>query len=157
MIQRIQSVYLFLSMLLLSSLLSGIKIVSFSNDESESVLNVFGLFLTDEKGEPSHPEMAFPYYFFIILLILFHALTLLRFKKLKSQLKLAQYTFLAYTLLGLFLVLFALLGNSVALEDSTMTPGLGLILFVAGIPFTFLAVKAIKKDKSLIDSVDRIR
>jgi hypothetical protein len=157
MIQRIQSVYLFLSMLLLSVLLSGIEIVSFSNGESESVFSVFGLFWLDRKSGILHPDLAFPYYFFVILLILFHALTLFRFKKLKSQLKLAQYTFLAYVILGLVLLIYALVGNELLLEGSIMKPGVGLFMFLAGIPCTFLAVRSIKKDKSLIDSVDRIR
>ena len=157
MIQRIQSVYLFLSMLFLSVLLSGIAIVSFSNGESESVFSIFGLFRLDRESGFLHPDMAFPYYFFVILLILFHALTLFRFKKLKSQLKLAQYTFLVYVILGLALLIFALVGNEMALEGSTMKPASGLFLFLGGIPFTFLAVRSIKKDKSSVDSIDRIR
>ena len=35
--------------------------------------------------------------------------------------------------------------------------GLGFILFIAGFPFTFLANLGIKRDKRLLDSLDRLR
>jgi hypothetical protein len=83
--------------------------------------------------------------------------TIFSFKKIKTQLKWAQYAFLIYVLLGFSLLIFWLTGSEWALPSSIVIPGPGLFLFLGGIPFSFLAVKGIKKDKALLDSVDRIR
>ena len=42
-------------------------------------------------------------------------------------------------------------------ETTSRENGLGLFLFVAGFPFTFLANTGIKRDKELISSLDRLR
>jgi hypothetical protein len=157
MIQRIQSLYLLASILLLSSLLSGVTVLSFVSGETNSKFNVFGLFWRSKNEEIYKPDLSFPFYIILIFLLLIQLATLLNYKKLKTQLKWAQYGFLIYVVLGLALLIFFLAGSDLALPASTATPGFGLFLFLAGIPFTFLAVKAIKKDKALIDSVDRIR
>ncbi len=89
--------------------------------------------------------------------MLMHLATIFNFKKLKKQLKWAQYSFLIYVISGLALLIFWLAGGEMFDAGLTVTPAIGLFLFIAGIPFSFLAVKAIKKDKALIDSSDRIR
>ena len=35
--------------------------------------------------------------------------------------------------------------------------GLGYIFFIAGLPFSFLALIGVKKDKNLLDSLNRLR
>jgi len=157
MIQRIQSLYLLVSILLVSSLLSGITILSFISGDVTSKFNVFGLFWKNKSDEIYKPDVSFPFYVILILLILMQLATLFNFKKLKSQLKWSQYGFLLHVLTGLALLIFYFVGADWALPESTATPQIGLLLYLAGIPFSFLAVKAIKKDKALIDSVDRIR
>ncbi len=157
MIQRIQSLYLFVSILLLSALLSGVAILSFTSEETDSKFSVFGLFWKNKNEEIFKPDLSFPFYAILILLILLQLSTLFQFKKLKTQLKWAQYSFMLHVLLGLSLLIFWLAGAELALPSSRVTPEIGLFLFLGGIPFSFLAVKAIKKDKALIDSVDRIR
>lgn len=157
MIQRIQSIYLFLSVLSLGALLSGVTILNFSAPDISNIFNVFGLFRKNNADALYKPDLVFPYYILIILLILMHLATMFNFKKLKKQLKWAQYSFLIYVISGLALLIFWLAGGEMLSESITVTPDIGLFLFIAGIPFSFLAVKAIKKDKALIDSSDRIR
>ena len=157
MIQRIQSLYLFISIFMLSTLLSGVSILSFASPEADSKFSVFGLFWKVKTEETFNPDMTFPYYMILIGLIMMQLITLFSFKKLKMQLKWSQFSFLSYVILGLALLVFYYLGSDWALPNSTASPGIGLILFLCGIPFSYLAVNAIKKDKALIDSVDRIR
>ena len=42
-------------------------------------------------------------------------------------------------------------------ETASREMGLGFLLFVVGFPFTFLANTGIKRDKKLLDSLDRLR
>jgi pilus assembly protein TadC len=80
------------------------------------------------------------------------------YKNLKRQVNLAKYTFLIYTILSLALLIYSILAGEQIFSETIKTHfGIGYFLFLAGLPLTFLALKAIKKDKSLIDSVDRIR
>lgn len=157
MIQRIQTIYLFLSVLSLGALLSGVTILNFSSPDTSNIFNVFGLFWKSNADAVYKPDLVFPYYILIILLMLMHLATIFNFKKLKKQLKWSQYSFLIYVISGLALLIFWLAGGEMLSESLTVTPDIGLFLFIAGIPFSFLAVKAIKKDKALIDSSDRIR
>ncbi|MCE2710952.1 MAG: DUF4293 domain-containing protein [Cryomorphaceae bacterium] len=157
MIQRIQTIYLFLSVLSLGALLSGVTILNFSSPETSCIFNVFGLFWKNNGDALYEPDLLFPYYILLILLMLMHLATIFNFKKLKKQLKWAQYSFLIYVISGLALLIFWLAGGEMFDAGLTVTPAIGLFLFIAGIPFSFLAVKAIKKDKALIDSSDRIR
>ena len=157
MIQRIQSIYLFISVLFLGSLLTGLTILNFSTVETSSKFNVFGLFWKNNADVSHKPDLTLPYYILLLVLILMHLVTILNFKRLKNQLKLAQYSFLFYVICGLALLIFWLAGSELVFNDVKVTPGIGMFLFLGGIPFSFLAVKAIKKDKALIDSVDRIR
>ena len=131
--------------------------LSFVSGDTHSKFTVFGLFWKNKNEEIYKSDLSFPFYIILIFLVLIELAALLNYKKLKAQLKWAQYGFLIYVVLGLALLIFFLAGSDLALPASTATPGVGLFLFLTGIPFTFLAVKAIKKDKALIDSVDRIR
>jgi hypothetical protein len=101
--------------------------------------------------------MAFPFYILDIILVVMHAFVLFPHKKIKVKLKWAQYSFLIYVLSGLGLLIFMLTGSELALQGSAVSPKAGLFLFLAGIPLSYLAVKSVKKDKALVDSVDRIR
>ena len=157
MIQRIQSFYLIIVLVPLVILLTGPAIVTFSNAQTSILFDVFGLFSTSEKDNALKPILVFPFYLLDMALILMHAITLIKYKKLKSQLKWAQYGFLFYVIMAFALLTFVLVGGELVIAEPIISPHIGLFLFLAGIPFTFLAVQAIKKDKELVDSIDRIR
>lgn len=161
MIQRIQSIYLAVAIILLSVLSTGVTILEFAGKESVSKFSTFGLYWTNDIAKnptSEHADFAFPFYIVSILLVLMLFVTLMGYKNLKRQLNLAKYTFLVYTLLSLALVIYSILAGEHLFSETVKTHfGIGYFLFLAGLPLTFLALKAIKKDKSLIDSVDRIR
>jgi hypothetical protein len=157
MIQRLQSLYLLTSIILLSSLLSGVNLFHINSNEKLGELNVYGLVFNCKEQACVSQTIFQPFFVIPLVLIVVQLITLVKFKKLRIQLKWAQYNFLIYVLLGLISLIFWLVGADLMPQLALVTPGTGIFLFLTGIPFSFLAVKAIKKDKALIDSSDRIR
>ena len=59
---------------------------------------------------------------------------------------------------GNCLLIYSSLGKGMYFEDgATQELGLGYLFFIAGLPFSFLALIGVKKDKNLLDSLDRLR
>lgn len=80
------------------------------------------------------------------------------FKNLNRQFKLGRIIFGIYFLMLLSIIALAVFGNHLLdVETTGREMGLGFFLFVIGFPFTFLANTGIKRDKKLLESVDRIR
>lgn len=80
------------------------------------------------------------------------------YKNLTRQFKLARTIFFIYLLLIVSLVIFAIMGGGMlSAEETKRELGLGFFLFVLGFPFCFLAQLGIKRDKKLLDSLNRLR
>jgi hypothetical protein len=80
------------------------------------------------------------------------------YKNLTRQFKLARTIFFIYLLLIVSLVIFAIIGGGMLSADETKRElGLGFFFFVLGFPFCFLAQLGIKRDKKLLDSLNRLR
>lgn len=157
MIQRIQTVYLALAIILLSTVAVGLDLFSFVTDSSRFVFSSYGVAEYDLNGnliEHKH----YPIYVGLIALILLAFICLMSFKDLKRQFKLGRTVFYLYFLMIISLLCLSIFGDSIlGLEEATRKLSLGFYLFVAGFPFTFLANTGIKRDKRLLDSVDRLR
>lgn len=81
---------------------------------------------------------------------------MMSYKNLKKQFRLARIVALIY-LVGLVALLLAgslglLVKGAVAIQL-----GLGYYICVVGLPFSYFAFKGIKKDKDLLESLDRLR
>jgi hypothetical protein len=157
MIQRLQTLYLSVSILFLSTLLSGFTLIRFTSKELSVEMNAFGTTFSDAANHSKHSEQTIPFFIALVGLIALHFVSLITFKKLKTQLRLAKIACVAYIFFATALLIVYAIGEDIILMDSKAIPGVGFFVFLSGIPFSFLAVKAIKKDKALIDSVDRIR
>ncbi|MCT4562203.1 MAG: DUF4293 domain-containing protein [Crocinitomicaceae bacterium] len=158
MIQRVQSIYLGICILLLLSLFFGVEVVTFSSEAMTYQLSA----IKTTKIDPTTGEtLSSSFHFGIAIigvLLLSAVATLLQFKNLKKQFKLGRSLFFTYFVILLFATLFISLGgNWIDGEVTTREIGLGFLLFVAGFPFTFLANIGIKRDRSLLDSLDRLR
>ena len=133
MIQRIQSLYIFLYIIIKCFLLYM----------SLTYKSLYHFFINKVDLLSS----------VLILLIIFSIVTLLSFKKRKTQIKLTY--FLIMTQL-LFMILISILAymevNSLIFLENYQT-----ILFVIGLLLLLLCLRGIKKDQNLIDSIDRIR
>lgn len=158
MIQRIQSVYLFLVIILLSLVTFGAEIFTFISNETSYRFSSYGIHAYDIASGDLVSSNSYPFYLSLSGLILLAFLTLMSYKNLKRQLKLARITFYIYLLLVIGLLIFSAIGGKyIATDIIKRELGLGYFLFIAGLPFAFLANIGIKRDKNLIDSLNRLR
>ncbi|MCB0458237.1 MAG: DUF4293 domain-containing protein [Flavobacteriaceae bacterium] len=136
MLQRIQTVYMILSILAM-----GVLYVWFPE-----VKDTTGI-LVIEKKEP------------LVLVLLFAPviitlISIFNFKKRKGQFVLNRLSILLnFVLLGVFVA------RSLKVSGETLVSmkGIGVLLPIISIVFLVLANKAIKRDEDLVKSVDRLR
>lgn len=142
MIQRIQSIYLTIVIVLSAILPFVFKLWKNSNKE------VFALNLFSELTLLSK---LVPVFFFLSALIA--AIAIFKFKKRQLQFVLVRIIILINLfLLGILIYLSLTLPGEASSEK-----GIGMFLPIVVILFAFLANKAIKKDEDLVKSVDRLR
>ena len=150
MIQRIQHLYFGFVIINLSILLSGLEIGTYQAKELPHQFTIYGFF------QGKDVVWGFPFYLVIIALVALLIFAISKFKKLSLQLKLIKFTFLFYLLfvVGITaLFLFKLMPN---VPDS-VSFGLGYYLLIIGLPFTYLGLRGIIRDKNLLDSYNRLR
>ena len=150
MIQRIQHLYFGFVIINLSILLSGIQLCAYEAIGMPHQLNAFDI----RNGK--EVVMLFPLYIVVILLMLLFIAIISQYKKLKLQIKLAKITFLCYLffVLGITAVFIAgWLPNA----PSNLPLGFGYYLLILGLPFTYLGLRGIQRDKNLLDSYNRLR
>jgi len=159
MIQRIQTVYLSIVIILLSIVTFGTNLFSFVNEHSRFVFNSFGIQQLSEN-EPSNVQIVknFPIYIGLMALIFLAFITLMSYKNLNRQFKLGRTVFGIYFLMLVSMVLLSVFGDKLLdVETTSRELGLGFFLFVVGFPFSFMANTGIKRDKKLLESLDRLR
>ncbi|MDB4496098.1 DUF4293 domain-containing protein [Flavobacteriaceae bacterium] len=142
MIQRIQSIYLTIVIVLSAILPFVFKLWKNSNKE---------VFALDLFSELTLLSKLVPVFFFLSALIA--AIAFFKFKKRQLQFVLVRIIILINLfLLGILIYLSLTLPGEVSSEK-----GIGMFLPIVVILFAFLANKAIKKDEDLVKSVDRLR
>src|SRR5690606_2624404 len=136
MVQRIQTVYL-----LISALIMGALFVWFP-----TILSDDGIVIID-RSEPL-------VFWLIFLSIIFTVISILSFKKRQTQFVLNRLNIISnFVLLGVFVY------RSLTLSGETLVSekGIGVFIPIISIVFLVLANKAIKRDEDLVKSVDRLR
>ncbi len=136
MLQRIQTVYL-----IVSALIMGALYIWFPAVRNEAGVAVI------ERSEP----LVFGLIFVSIALVV---VSILSFKKRQLQFVLNRLNIiLNFVLLGVFVY------RSLSLSGETLVSekGIGVLFPVISIVFLVLANKAIKRDEDLVKSVDRLR
>lgn len=136
MLQRIQTVYLLISALIMGALYLWFPLVQ---DEAGAIVI--------ERSEP----LVFGLIFASIVLAV---ISILSFKKRQLQFVLNRLNIISnFVLLGVFVY------RSLTLSGETLVSekGIGVLLPIISIVFLVLANKAIKKDEDLVKSVDRLR
>ena len=158
MIQRVQTVYLLICIVLLTIITFGSTILSFVLTEVRYDFSSYGIVKRDQVTGGLLEIQAYPFYITTIVLILLAFLTMMSYKNLNRQFRLGRLTFGIYFITLLALFIFAVFGKSMLnLDTAQRELDLGFFLFVAGFPFTFLANIGIKRDKKLLDSLNRLR
>ena len=158
MIQRIQSVYLAILIILVAIATFGMSFFSFVNETSRFTFSSFGITEFDKTSNALLSYKQFPIYIGLIALILLAFITLMSYKNLKRQFKLGRTVFGIYFVMLTSLFLLSVFGDKLLPTDTyTREMGFGFLVFVCGFPFAFLANTGIKRDKKLLESVDRLR
>ncbi|MFV0268256.1 MAG: DUF4293 domain-containing protein [Draconibacterium sp.] len=147
MIQRIQSIYIFISGLLIG-LLFILKLADISVNGQLFVFNAKGIFNADEMVFNGLPLLIF-----IGIIVLLHLLVLFLYKKRIRQIRVLVFTIIL--LLGLSGMFFYFAyagfdGAKAAFKPPVVFPVVALVL-------DWLAIRAIGKDEALIRSLDRLR
>ena len=159
MIQRLQTVYYIISMICLGVLLSGMDLLRFVSIDSYFAFNVHGIsqHFNDTKLAIIQTK-SLPLYITVIGLILLQFMAIMSYKNLNRQFQLARTIFFLYLLILIAFVIFASVGYSPSKSvETTRELGVGFIFLVLGFPFAFLGQVAIKRDKKLLDSLNRLR
>ena len=133
MIQRIQSLYIFLYIVIKCFLLYM----------SLTFKSLFHFFINKVDLVSS----------VLILLIIFSIVTLLSFKKRKTQIKLMYFLI---TLQLLFMISISIF-TYMEVDSLNFLQNYQTILCIIGLLLLLLCLRGIKKDQNLIDSIDRIR
>lgn len=136
MLQRIQTIYLFLAALV-----------------SAGLIFVFSLW-ENPAGETVYAEDRILVFALFLVSALISFMTIFLFKNRKLQFVLGRLNIiLNLILLGLF-VYWSL---NISGESQISEKGIGMLIPIISIVFLVLANKAIKKDEDLVKSVDRLR
>lgn len=156
MLQRVQSIYFSLLIICLGVTCTGMEFFRFVLGNEYYSFSVYGI----QKGLGDDLSMykSIPLFLSVIGLCLFTFMTLMSYKNIKRQLKWARSLFYLYVLILIGLLIFSTVGNSVFFESGgAQELGLGYLFLVMGLPFSFLAMIGVKKDKNLLDSLNRLR
>ena len=157
MIQRIQSIFLLSTIVVLAILSFGTPLMSFQSLDSNYVLSATSLKQFNFDGALVKSD-SIPFYIVSLGLIVLTFFSMILYKNLKRQLSLVRLTTLLYFIAGVALGFMPFLGKYfTGQEEHTSSFSFGFYLFISGFILLLLASAGIKKDKKLIESVDRIR
>jgi glucan phosphoethanolaminetransferase (alkaline phosphatase superfamily) len=156
--QRVQTLYHGIAIILLGIVSAGTSLFSFVGESSRYTVNAFGITTYELKSETATNHDMMPIMVGTIALALLCFICIMSFKNLPRQFKLGRMIFFLYFLGLVGIILLSSLGDGMIDEANTKRElGVGFYLFILGFPFTFLANVGIKKDKRLLDSLDRLR
>ncbi len=157
MIQRIQSIFLLSTIVLLIILSFGTPLLNFQTTDFNYILNATALKKVSLDGVVIQSD-SIPFYFISLVLIVLTFFSMILYKNLKRQLSVLRLTILLYFIALVALGFTLFLGKYfTGEEEQSVSISLGFYLFIIGFIFLLFASSGIKKDKKLIESVDRIR
>lgn len=147
MIQRIQTIYLLISAILVGLLLA-LPFAEIAKDGVIYLFNFKGILL---DGTLKENGLAIP--ILIVLILAFHGFAIFSFKNRIKQVRIVVISMLLILcLLGLFFfyTYYSFSGAVISFKISIVFPLIAIIL-------DYLAIRGISKDEALIRSLDRIR
>ena len=151
MIQRIQSVYLFLAGLVLAFTFC-MPLVNFSNAEGAAGTMYAATIVGADGNVVSHP---FGVLTFTIVSILLAFATIFLYKNRRRQIMMTNILLVLILLVYVTVIAYSMAFN--AKHDATMAGSYGAIFPLASYVLGWLARRAIRKDEELIRSTERFR
>jgi len=155
MIQRVQTVYLFLTTILSVIFLSG-HIIKFP-DGQKNVLDISseGIRIAENVDGPATLWILMILTSLVLLILLFSFITVFFYRKRKIQMKLAAVVIILVCLLLLGSVGYYFFVTR--LYTGEIRLGLNMIILPVMLLFSYLAYRGISKDEELVKSYDRLR
>lgn len=156
MIQRIQSIYFLIALLLCAFPLFGLELFAFHWDEQQLSMNAYGI---KDLGNPDFSSNNDSWILSLILVVLL-ALIIVLFKNRKRQITLAWFALILNLLTTSWMVLGVYAETTACTTcKSSEVEGMGtaFFIFASAFLFIFLGLRGVQKDKKLIDSLDRLR
>ena len=149
MIQRIQSLYLFLAAIFVA-LIGILKISTISNETQTADLFYWSILGSEGAG-------AWVLTVTVPLAMILFLFTIFQYKNRILQLKLSKliYLLLAGIVIGIYLTTSSVIDGMQ--EGAIQVRGVAYYLPLSALVLNFLASRAIMKDESLIKSIDRLR
>lgn len=157
--QRVQTVYLGITIILLGIVSAGVTILSFVGKSNRYVVNAFGITTENAQTGEAMEHQMMPMMVGTIALALLCFLAIMSYKNIERQFKLGRTVFFLYFVSVVGVILLSFFGDGLIDDPAGVRRelGLGFYLFVAGLPFSFLANVGIKRDKRTLDSLNRLR
>lgn len=154
MIQRIQTIYFLIATIFVSIPLFGVKLFQLMHDEDVINVTAFGNEFTQK------PEVDFKVYFaqmIVIALLLIWAI--FSFKNRKRQITLSWFAFVLNISTAAYIGTMAYGDASSCTQclKTSAVPSIGFYFFLAASIFILLGNRSVRKDKKLVDSLDRLR
>jgi hypothetical protein len=166
MIQRAQTIYLALALACMVLLLF-FPIFSIEATALDGDLSIDAVFGKDGVVGTGLTVGSFPMSYVFIGLSALTLVCIFLFKKRPRQLLLTRLNFILHLLLVLAIYSFYYFGSSLVESGVTIPDGgtvevvffmeLGFFFLIPTIAFLFLAIRGIKRDENLVNSLDRIR
>lgn len=154
MLQRIQSLYWLGATICLSFLNFGLNVFTFESKDGIYEFDFYKL-VKLEHGKVVHEKMIWVYPVSIVFTV-FLVITIFSYKNLRNQIRFGNRINIALITLFVAITINVYLGIFVKNTNSVI-PKLGYFLLASSIILNYLATLSAKKDKKLLDSVDRIR
>ena len=158
MIQRIQTVYLFLAAVCMALQLFFPTFIIFKEIEGQTTETMVYL------SQGLFTKIIF------VLLTLFPVAGIMLYKNRGKQIMVTRLGLISYILVAIGFILIAFLGKDYLIESSIMEGqtlltkeaykvgnGLGYYLMFVAVPFMLLAIRGIRADEKLVKSLDRLR
>jgi hypothetical protein len=157
MIQRIQSLYWLGAAICLSFLNFGVSVLNFNGKDFNYEFSLFGWKKYDAANKMVG-ENDMHFYLVTILIFAFIIQAIFSFKNIKRQMKLGKLVIYLHILVIIFIASVFVLGKSIfGLTYDSVQASLGVPLLSLSFVLSTTAFNSVKKDKKLLDSVDRIR
>ena len=154
MLQRIQSLYWLGAIICLSFLNFGLDVFRFETKDAVYEFDFYSVVkFVNNKAVNEKTIWIYPA---CILFTVFIIIAIFSYKRLKGQYKMSNRIKFALTFMFFMLTVNAYAGIFVK-NTNAVVLGPGYFLFAIALIFTYLASCGVKKDKKLLDSVDRIR
>lgn len=163
MIQRIQTLYLFLAIACFG-ILFFTPVIRFTK-EGEMVngsvptqqveLRLTGKYIVEGSGEPAHVENYWAEELMAAILMLLLGYIIFQYKNRGLQIIAGRLALLTSS--GLLVLLFSTVSKELGEANSHKAYGIGTYLPVIAIVCIFLAIRAIRNDEALVRAADRIR